>query len=389
MEEDCSAVSPKEFLSLYIHWPFCLSKCSYCSFNSYPVRDILDFKQWEGAYLFALRHVAVKTLGRPVRSIFFGGGTPSLLPASVIASLIEEIYHLWPVVKPVEISLEMNPGTVNAQKIREFKAAGVNRPSIGIQSLTEEGLAVLNRIHSVQEAFETLETCEKLFENYSVDLIYTWPGHSLELWKTELQTILERNVPHLSLYQLVIEQGTLFGDMYAHGELLVLDENTCATMFEWTQEYTEKNGVPAYEVSNHAKPGFECQHNRSYWRYQEYVGVGPGAHSRFRTNEGKYAFVQEALPEKWLHSILENQHILEDKSELSEEDQAKEAVLVGLRMTEGLYCETLPVPLHKIIKLERLDHLKREGYVIYEGGRLRATPQGCKRLDALLAYLMK
>lgn len=376
-------------ISLYIHWPFCLSKCPYCSFNSHPINDLINFENWERSYFFALQCIAEKTKERSIRSIYFGGGTPSLLPATFLESLLSEISRLWSIDPHVEITLEMNPGNITNDHIRNFKNAGINRISIGVQSLTDEGLAILGRKHTVQGSLKTIELCAKLFDNYSIDLMYAWPSHSLELWKRELEEALALKAPHMSLYQLVVENESVYGTMYLRGELLLPDDNVCTDMFELTQELTEKNGIPAYEISNHAQPGFESIHNIGYWLYHDYIGIGPGAHSRIKLNQKKYAAVQESNPQKWLRSILENQYVFEESAELSLEEQSKEAILVGLRMVQGIKCHSLPLPLDQIVDWQALQRLINEDYLIYKEDILSATYKGRECLNALTLYLIK
>jgi oxygen-independent coproporphyrinogen-3 oxidase len=283
----------------------------------------------------------------------------------------------------------MNPGYVTEANVRDFKAIGINRVSIGVQSLTSEGLRVLGRKHTVENALLTIKACAALFSNYSIDLIYAWPNHTLESWKKELVDVFALNLSHISFYQLVIEDDSTFGHMYSRGELLLPDDDTCANMFEYLQEATDKAGIPAYEISNHAVPGFECRHNISYWKYLDYVGIGPGAHSRITLGQQKYATVHESNPKKWLNSIMDNQHILEDMVPLSQDEQAKEAILVGLRMVEGIDIRKLPLPLNQIINLEAYERLIKENYLVVDGDILTATYKGRKRLNALIAYLIR
>jgi oxygen-independent coproporphyrinogen-3 oxidase len=250
-------------------------------------------------------------------------------------------------------------------------------------------LATLSRKHSVQDTLDAIHACSKIFDNYSADFIYAWPGHSVKKWEKELIAILKLGIPHLSLYQLTIEEGSVFGEMYSMGELLALDDETCAEMFELTQQITLQGGWPAYEISNHARPGFECKHNLGYWRYHDYYGVGPGAHSRICQQGRKFAYVQEPNPYTWIDSALENQVILEEKVELSLEEQAKEFLLVGLRMVEGVDCETLPLPLERIVNTQQFAELVRKRYLFFKGSRLFASTRGQKVLDALVTYLVR
>lgn len=380
---------PSDSISLYIHWPFCLTKCPYCSFNSYPVLELIDFEEWKEAYLFAIREIAKTITKRSVRSIYFGGGTPSLLPPKIIHEILDTIYKSWKTASQVEISIEINPKTVNKEKIQEIRSAGVTRASVGVQSLNEEGIAILGRRHDIPSAIHTVEECKKLFDSVSVDMIYARPGHTLAIWKEELELALSLDIHHLSLYQLVIEDQSVFGDMYHRGELLLPDEDVCADLFELTQDLTAQAGIPAYEISNHARPGYECIHNVGYWEYRDYIGIGPGAHSRITYKNRKFALAHEANPKKWLKSIIADQNILEEVSEVSLEDQAREAVLVGLRMTRGIDVTQLPLPLDQITDAAAFKHLLRGGYLQQEGNQLWATDIGRERLNSVLTYLLK
>jgi oxygen-independent coproporphyrinogen-3 oxidase len=335
-----------------------------------------------------LEKIAKEIGKRFITSIYFGGGTPSLLPAKFIGDLLNCIHTHWDVSDDCEISMEMNPGNATEQHIANVRAAGINRISLGVQALTEHGLAILGRKHSVDDALRTVNSCSKFFQNYSVDLIYAWPTHTLESWKKELAEALALGSPHISCYQLVVEDDSVFGHMYSRGELLIPSDETCANMFDYLQETAAKAGLPAYEISNHARPGFECRHNVSYWKYTDYVGIGPGAHSRITINGQKYALAQEINPQKWLDAIIDDQHMLEEATALSSEDQSKEAILVGLRMTQGIVCEELPLPLEQIVQPLAFDRLIKEKYLNHKNGTLIATPKGRKRLNALIAYLI-
>lgn len=380
---------PNHSISLYLHWPFCLSKCPYCAFNSTPIQDLIDYNQWEQGFFFALKEAAAETSSRPVRSIYFGGGTPSLLPAGFIADVLNQIAHLWPIDPKVEITLEMNPGRITSHLVAAFKEAGINRVSLGVQSLTNEGLAILGRRHTVEESLLALAAITEHFENFTFDMMYAWPGHTLDMWKGELGQALSYQAPHMSIYQLVVENNSVFGSMYHRGELLLPDEDVCADMFEFTQEATEQNGLPAYEISNHARPGFESIHNIGYWLYKDYIGIGPGAHSRLTLDGRKFAMVHETNPQKWLVSILNNHKVLQEKAELTPEEQVREALLVGLRMTNGVDTSKLALPLKDVIDPEALKYLEEERYISYDGSILCATATGRERLNALTAYLIR
>lgn len=380
---------PPNSVSLYLHWPFCLSKCPYCGFNSYPIHDIVDFDAWKRAYQFSLSEAARVTPERTIRSIYFGGGTPSLMPSGVIADILQYISKLWSVEPYAEITLEMNPGRMTPQRIISFKEAGVNRISVGVQSMTAEGLAALGCRHSVQEVQTTLQTVATHFDNYSIDLIYAWPGQTLAQWEDDLRTALELHIPHLSPYQLIIEQNSVFGSMYRRGELLLPGDDVCADMYECAQEMTQAYGCPAYEISNHSRPGYEGRHNIGYWLYKDYIGIGPGAHGRLTLQGKKFAMVMELNPHKWLMSLLNNHKILQEQTELTPTEQVREALLVGLRMVVGVDCSTLPVPLEDAVNPQALQKLIDENYLEFEDNVLKATAQGRECLNALTVYLLK
>lgn len=380
---------PASSVSLYLHWPFCLSKCPYCGFNSYPIQDIVDFEAWEKAYLFSLEDAARTTAERTIRSIYFGGGTPSLMPPGMVARLLQKIYKLWSIDPRVEITLEMNPGRMTLQRIAGFKEAGVNRISLGVQSMTNEGLAILGRKHSVKDALNTLDMVAKHFNDYSIDLMYAWPSHTLSQFEDDLKKALELGSPHISLYQLVIEKNSIFGGMFHRGELLLPTDDVCADMYELAQEMTQAYGCPAYEISNHARPGFRSYHNVGYWLYRDYIGIGPGAHSRLNMNGRKWAMVADLNPQKWLTSILNNRKTLQEKAELTPLEQAREALLVGLRMVDGVDCKALPLPLQEAVKPQALQQLIDENYLLFDGDVLKATVTGRECLNALTVYLLK
>jgi oxygen-independent coproporphyrinogen-3 oxidase len=336
-----------------------------------------------------LNRAAQQASGRVLTSIYFGGGTPSLLPAVFVGDILDEIQKLWTLDSNCEISIEMNPGYVTEKVIASFSTAGINRVSIGVQSLTNEGLAVLGRTHTVQDALSVVKTCSKYFKNHSIDLMYAWPTQSIEDLKKELVDIFALDCPHISIYQLIIEPDSVFGSMYSRGEILMPDENTCTDMFDYLQEATDKAGLPSYEVANHAHSGLECRHSISYWKYIDYIGIGPGAHSRLTINRQKYAMVQESNPQKWLNSIIDNQHILEEVTALSLEEQCRETILVGLRMTEGMDVTRLPLPFSSVVDQKAYERLLHEKYLVKNGDVLATTIEGRRRLNALISYLVK
>lgn len=320
---------------LYIHWPFCEAKCPYCDFNSHVSRSI-DHNAWRNAYLLELKRAAAETGGRILHSVFFGGGTPSLMDPDVVADIIAEIRRLWPVANDLEITLEANPGSVEAGRFRAFQDAGVNRISMGVQALNDYDLKRLGRIHSVQDAFIAFDIARSTFDRVSFDLIYGRQDQTLDQWEAELKQALNLAVDHLSLYQLTIEQGTAFGDRYNSGKLRGLpDDDLGADMYERTQVICEAHGMPAYEVSNHARDGAWSRHNMIYWRYGDYIGIGPGAHGRLTLNGQRYATETHSNPGRWLKDAATGQSE-KPRIALSGDDQATELLLMGLRVKGGV-----------------------------------------------------
>ncbi len=321
---------------VYIHWPFCAQKCPYCDFNSH-----VRFKGWDearflAAYKREIDWVAERIGARMVTSIFFGGGTPSLMQAGTVAAIIEHIGKRWGIAPQAEITLEANPGSVEANRFRGFRDAGVNRVSIGVQSLRDEELRKLGRIHSVDEAKAALEIARATFERFSFDLIYARPGQSADDWRTELSEALDLAGDHLSLYQLTIEPDTPYAALQAAGKLVIPDDHDASALYEITEDMTGKRGLAAYEVSNYARPGSESRHNLLYWRYGEYAGIGPGAHGRIRIGENRTATVAERHPESWAANVEEAGHGFTEMTELTRAEQADEMLLMGLRLSEGI-----------------------------------------------------
>ncbi|MDX1736711.1 MAG: radical SAM family heme chaperone HemW, partial [Alphaproteobacteria bacterium] len=305
-------------IALYVHWPFCQSKCPYCDFNSH-VRETIDQRQWQDALLAELDHAFEESGERELKSIFFGGGTPSLMSPDIVYGIIDKALALWPSEKTPEITLEANPTSVERARFQGYRDAGVNRLSLGIQSLDPDVLKFLGRLHSVDQALHAIETAREIFDRYSFDLIYARPNQSIAEWQKELKDALEMAGDHLSLYQLTIEPGTSFHTRFRLGEFEMPDENLAASFYEITQSIMIDAGLPAYEVSNHARLGQESQHNLVYWRYQDYAGIGPGAHGRVYMRNGpqgagKYATFRERLPEKWLQSVQQNGHATRENS---------------------------------------------------------------------------
>lgn len=363
-------------LALYIHWPFCVSKCPYCDFNSH-VRAGVDQARWRGALLTDLAHEALLTPGRRIGSIFFGGGTPSLMPPATVAALIEAADRHWGIAEDCEITLEANPSSVEAARFADLAAAGVNRVSLGLQALDDAALVFLGRAHSVTEGLGALDTAQAAFARVSFDLIYARPGQSLAAWEAELSRAIGFGTEHLSLYQLTIEPGTRFATLAARGDLTIPDADTAADLFEATREITKDAGLPAYEISNHARPGAESRHNLAYWRYRDYVGVGPGAHGR-RLGEASF---RRKKPENWLAAVDRNGHGIETSETLDPTTQAIEALLMGLRLDEGVDLSRFAAPP---IDAERVARLTRQGLMDRTGHRLRVTPTGMPVLEAIL-----
>jgi oxygen-independent coproporphyrinogen-3 oxidase len=372
---------------LYLHWPFCEAKCPYCDFNSHVARHI-DQTRWCAAYLTEIDRYAALLPGRVLNTVFFGGGTPSLMAPETVAAIIERIRHHWPMANDPEITLEANPGSVEAGRFRAFAQAGVSRISMGIQALNDADLKRLGRIHSVAEARQAFDIARENFERVSFDLIYARQDQTLDSWKTELRSALSMAVDHLSLYQLTIESGTAFGDRYAAGKLRGLPEDDIAAeMYETTQEICASAGLPAYEVSNHARAGAESRHNLIYWRYGDYIGIGPGAHGRITRNGQKYATEAHRAPGKWLESV-ENSGVIETRERLSGPDQAVEYLLMGLRITDGIDPARFERLAGKPLDPAAVDHLESIGMIEMHESCLRATRSGRAVLNAVIRDLL-
>jgi len=373
---------------VYVHWPFCASKCPYCDFNSH-VRAQVDQAAWKDALLFEINRLADETPGRVLRSVFFGGGTPSLMPPETVDAVIAEICARWTPSNDLEIALEANPGSVEAGRFRAYAQAGVTRVSMGVQALNDTDLRALGRLHSVAEARKAFDIARNSFEAVSFDLIYARQNQSLSDWRAELIEALDMAVDHLSLYQLTIEPGTAFGARFEAGKLRGLPkDDIAADMFEVTQEVCAANGLPAYEVSNHARPGAMCRHNLIYWQGGDYVGLGPGAHGRLTL--GKTRFATEALlsPEAWLNSVQTKGHGESGRTALSATDRGNEYLMMSLRLAEGMSIPRLERLSGQRLSLEKLDHLQQIGMVAVENERLRTTLQGRMVLNAVIGELL-
>jgi putative oxygen-independent coproporphyrinogen III oxidase len=370
-----------EKLALYIHWPFCVSKCPYCDFNSH-VRETIDQAVWLKALLADLEHEAAIAPDRILGSIFFGGGTPSLMPPATVAALIDAATTCWTPAHDIEITLEANPSSVEAARFADLAVAGVNRTSLGLQALDNETLHFLGRAHDVDEGLAALATAQANFQRVSFDLIYARPGQSAAQWEAELARALSFGTEHLSLYQLTIETGTRFATLVQQGKLTPADADHAADLFDVTRALTNAAGLPGYETSNHARRGAESRHNLTYWRYEDYVGVGPGAHGR----RGDLATIRHKKPENWLAAIARNGHGLQSETPLSISEQTTEALLMGLRLREGVdlarFGGKVPVDTQAVHRLSAL------GLVSLDGTRLRVTEQGTLLLDAILPEII-
>jgi putative oxygen-independent coproporphyrinogen III oxidase len=370
-------------LAIYIHWPFCQSKCPYCDFNSYARRTISE-EQYLEAALSELDHYAAETRGRPLSSIFFGGGTPSLMMPHTVGELLDKIAALWPVESACEITLEANPSSVESNRFEGYRIAGVNRVSLGVQSLSDEQLRLLGRLHTASEARQALEVAGNYFDRMSFDLIYARPGQTEFEWRAELGEALALARGHLSLYQLTIEPETAFFNLYRRGKLRVPGPDLSADLYTLTQEMCEAAGLPAYEVSNHAVPGQESRHNLTYWRYGDYLGIGPGAHGRLIVGGRKYATAAEKAPATWCAKVNECGSGCEERFELHPRQQAEEAVLMGLRLREGLKLAVLSAKTGFSPALQIIAPLEAEGLLQRDGDWLRTTMRGRLVLNALV-----
>ncbi len=373
---------------IYFHWPFCLSKCPYCDFNS-TVAEAVDSLRWRTALLRELDFFAAKKPEGLVTSLFFGGGTPSLMAPATVAALIERVTTLWPCAATLEITLEANPSTVEMSRFLDFRAAGVNRLSLGIQSLDEAALRFLGRGHDVAQALSALELAQRIFPRFSFDLIYTRPGQTVEAWSRELRQALALGADHLSLYQLTIEEGTAFAPQFARGAWCLPDEDTDVRLFELTREMTVAAGLPAYEVSNYARPGEECRHNLTYWLGGDYIGVGPGAHGRVAGT----AFRQHRASTIWLERVERDGHATQAADLLSRERRSQEVLLMGARLTSGLDAETFQAvtgaSLWEALDGEAMNRMIEGGFVIKTTTGLAVTEKGVLVLNAVIGELVR
>lgn len=377
-------------LAVYIHWPFCKYKCPYCDFNSH-VRDNVVHRDWTSAYLREMRHTRELTGPREISSVFFGGGTPSLMEPETVAAVIDGIAQAWDLPKDTEITLEANPTSVEIGKLQGFKTAGINRVSLGVQAMNDADLKALGRQHSAAEALAAVETASKVFDRYTFDLIYARPAQTVAAWRAELQDALRHAPTHMSLYQLTIEEGTPFYTLHQRGELVVPDENTAVEMYDTTQEIMEAHGMPAYEISNHARPGQESRHNLAYWRYRDYAGIGPGAHGRLTVDGEKHATRTHRAPEIWMQRVEAHGHGLQPFETVTQKQRGTEMLMMGLRLRDGVDIAALEsetgAPFAQTVMPDRMAALESEGLVVYDGQRLTATPLGRKKLNAVISFL--
>jgi oxygen-independent coproporphyrinogen-3 oxidase len=380
--------SPDTPLALYVHWPFCVSKCPYCDFNSH-VRDSVDQAAWRDAMLKDLAQEVAMLPGRKLASVFFGGGTPSLMPPETVAAVLDAAERVWGFEPGIEITLEANPSSVEAARFADLAAAGVNRVSLGLQALDNEALHFLGRAHDVTEGLAALDTAQAVFDRVSFDLIYARPEQSMADWHGELTRALSFGTEHLSLYQLTVEPGTRFATEALAGRLTLPDADYAADLFELTRQTTARAGLPAYEISNHARPGAESRHNLIYWRYQDYGGIGPGAHGR----RGGMATQRRRKPENWIDAVARNGHGIEVEDLLAPAERAMEAMLMGLRLEEGVDLDRIAMlgdrPLDQLIDRRATDLLIAQGLVSLDGTRLRATDAGMPVLNAILGEVVR
>jgi putative oxygen-independent coproporphyrinogen III oxidase len=373
---------------VYVHWPFCRSKCPYCDFNSHVRHGLIDQPRFVRAFTAEVTATAARTPGRTVSTIFLGGGTPSLMEPATVAAILDAVANNWHVADDVEVTLEANPTSVEARRFAGYRAAGVNRVSLGVQALDDDALVALGRTHTAHEALGAVTIARRIFQRYSFDLIYARPGQTAAEWRAELTKAISHAAGHLSLYQLTIEAGTPFATLHATGRLAIPDADHARHLYDVTQEVCAAAGLPAYEVSNHARPGAECRHNLVYWRGHEYAGLGPGAHGRLDIDGVRRATATERLPEAWLGLVESQGHGLVTDEPLSSAETADEYLLMGLRLAEGIDLGRFERLAGHPLSAQRIAYLAQHGLVETPGaGRLRATTAGFPVLDAVVADL--
>ena len=387
-ERGQAANAAQTAFGVYVHWPFCLSKCPYCDFNSHVRHAAVDEARFARAFVRELETTATRIPGRTVTSIFLGGGTPSLMQPQTVGAILDAIGKLWHVADDVEVTLEANPTSVEATRFAGYRVAGVNRVSLGVQALDDASLKALGRLHSAREALDAVAIARKSFERYSFDLIYARPNQTPAMWAEELRLAIAEAAEHLSLYQLTIEEGTPFFGLHAAGKLKTPDEPIARALYDVTQEVCALHGLPAYEISNHARKGAECRHNLVYWRGQEYAGVGPGAHGRLDINGTRRATATEKRPEAWLMRVEANGHGVVVDDPLNSEERADEFLLMGLRLAEGIDPRRYAALAGRPLDPRRIALLREEGAIaVGPDGRLRVTQAGFPVLDAVVADL--
>ena len=378
----------QEAFGVYIHWPFCLSKCPYCDFNSHVRHEAIDEARFQRAFTTEIAATAARVPGRTVSTIFFGGGTPSLMQPASVASVLDAITRHWTVAADAEVTLEANPTSVESTRFRGYRAAGVNRVSLGVQALEDRALAELGRRHSAREALDAVGVARAVFDRTSFDLIYARPQQTPNEWASELKRALAEAGEHLSLYQLTVEQDTPFAALHAAGKLKTPDEDTARALYDTTQEICAARGLPAYEISNHARPGGECRHNLIYWRAHEYAGIGPGAHGRLDIAGARHAIATEKRPEAWLMRVDTRGHGVVTDDVLTREEISDEFLLMGLRLAEGIDPLRYAALAGRPLDAARITALREHGLVeTTAAGRLRVTLPGFPVLDAVVADL--
>ena len=383
-----SAPDSIEAFGVYVHWPFCLSKCPYCDFNSHVRHAPIDEERFAAAFAREIATTAARLPDREVTSIFLGGGTPSLMRPQTVGAILDAVGSNWRVAEDVEVTLEANPTSVEATRFAGYRAAGVNRVSLGVQALDDASLKMLGRLHTAREALDAVAIARRSFERYSFDLIYARPDQTPQMWRDELGCAIAEAAEHLSLYQLTIEEDTPFFGLHAAGKLKTPDEAVARALYDVTQEVCDSHGLPAYEISNHARPGAECRHNLVYWRGQEYAGIGPGAHGRLDFGGSRHAISNEKRPETWLMRVEASGRGAVTDDLLNSEERADEFLLMGLRLAEGIDPGRYAALAGRPLDPRRIAILREEGAIsVDEGGRLRVTQAGFPVLDAVVADL--
>jgi putative oxygen-independent coproporphyrinogen III oxidase len=375
---------------VYLHWPFCAAKCPYCDFNSHVRHHAIDQTRYANAFRREMETMRVRIGPKTVKSIFLGGGTPSLMEPRTVAALLDAVAEYWTVPANIEVTLEANPSSVEADRFRGYRTAGVNRVSLGVQALNDRDLKFLGRLHNVEEALRAIGLAREIFPRLSFDLIYARPNQTLAEWDAELNEAIGYAADHLSMYQLTIEDGTPFSALHKAGKITMPAGEHAADLYALTQEVTSARGLPSYEVSNHAAPGAESRHNLVYWRYGEYAGIGPGAHGRFMEGDARAVTISEKLPERWLEMVETSGTGVVEEERLTQSQQADEMLMMGLRLTEGIDIPRYESLGARTFDRQRLSGLQEQGMIEFLGNsRLRATAKGMILLDAVLVELLR